>query len=78
MRCRKIDLVPLNVHSSREGWGGGRGGGRSRELPVNAKNKRSRIVVIYFAKSFTERLENSEFQDSMILFPFFVDFRRYS
>ena len=43
-----------------------RGGGRSRELPVDVKKKRSKIVVLCLTKLFTERLETSGFHDSMI------------
>ena len=50
------------------------GGGGSGELSVDVKEKRSNIVVCYLAKSFTARLETSEFHDSDILI-FFNDFR---
>ena len=47
---------------------------RSRELPVDVKEKCSKIVVFCLAKSFTGKLETSEFHDSMIFFTFFNDF----
>ena len=54
---RKTYLEPLNFHwTLREE--GERG---SRELLVDVKEKRSKIAVFYLAKSFTERLEISEF-----------------
>ena len=61
--CRKIDLVPLNIQ---------RGEGVD---PVSFqwtlfKEKRSKKSLFYSAKSFTDRLETSEFHDSMILFTF--------
>ena len=35
----------------------------SRELPVDIEEKRSKIVIICFAKSYTESLEASEFHE---------------
>ena len=43
-----------------------RGARGSREKPVDVKEKCSRTVVFYLAKSFTKRLEASEFHDSMM------------
>ena len=42
------------------------------------KEKHSKIVVFYLAKSFTERLETSKFHDSMRSFILFKDFCRCS
>ena len=41
---------------------------------MDVKEKRSNTVVCYLAKSFTARLDTSEFHDSDILI-FFNDFR---
>ena len=54
----KIDLVPLNAY-----WALSRGKGFS-ELPVDVKEKRSKILVFYLAKTFTKRLGTCEFYDS--------------
>ena len=35
----------------------------SRELPVDIEEKRSKIVIICFAKSYIESLEASEFHE---------------
>ena len=43
----KIDLVPLITSIE------GGGGGGFRKLPVDVKEKRSRIIVFYLAESFT-------------------------
>ena len=48
----KNEFIPLNVN-----WTliGGRGEGPGSYPPVNVTKKRSKLVVLYLAKSFTER-----------------------
>ena len=64
-------LVLLTVHWTLRGAG-------VEGLPVDVKGKCSKILVLYLAKSFTERLEISEFHEAMILFTFFNGFRWFS
>ena len=45
---------------------------------MDVKEIRSKILLFYLAKSFTERLEAGELHDSMIVFTFLNGFRRCS